>query len=238
MANLLVVVVLCWLMAGAAMGQEQVAALQASLDGALQDDPPIVLVVGTDFSAEPGTVIFLSRDAGMRRMVALARSGEPELSMLFLPRWEAWITETKVRMPDETRIDTRYIAAALAREVEVELWHTHNDIGEELVDAEERRKRSLRWAMPSAEDFLQLCEFARDIPNAGARGVVAGIYGVTEYWNDDPQWAQPLYVRFALRNEAEQLNHRVGDESIAGLQKFAGAHRGVMRLRFTPVPGA
>lgn len=232
MKVLVVVLAICSLPVTAS-DHKSLAKLQATLDGALEDDEAINLVASTDFLSPPGSVIFTSRAEGSRRMVALARSGEPELSMLFLPRWKAWITDTTVRMRDRARIDTRYATAALVLDMEAELWHTHNNVGDELADDHKLFKQSLRWTMPSSDDLLQLYEFKRDIPGARLRGVIASIYGLTMYGGpDDPSWAQALYVRFALRTEAEKLHDEAGELSVKKLSGYARAHDGFMRLEF------
>lgn len=213
-----------------------VEALQSLLDSILQDDGQIVLTEGTDFLAPPGTVIFLSRELGMERMVSFARAGEPELSMLFLPNWEAWITETVERKIAENIIDTRYTTAALVAGMEVELWHTHNDIGETLTDEEKLRKRSLQWTMPSSADLNQLYAFATEIPEAKFRGVIANIYGVTSYWNDNPLWAQSTFIKFVIEEEANWLNMKASELSVTELGSFAENHEGFMRIQFQPVP--
>ena len=232
----LVFIVGCLLISSEVWYQQSVKALQYSLNFALEDDELIILTPGTDFLASPGTVIFLPRKLGMERMIKLARTGEPELSMLFIPRWEAWITDTVVREIYENRIDIKYALAALASEIDTELWHTHNDIGEELTDERERQKRSLRWTMPSSADLNQIYEFARIIPDAKFSGVIAHIYGTTTYWNDSPSWTQPTYVSYAIKEEAKRINWEAGELHVSQLQEFAQKHDGFMKLWFEPAP--
>jgi hypothetical protein len=209
-------------------------ALEKSLDSALENDEPIQLTESTDFYAPHGAVIFLSRKAGTERMIAIARSGEPELCMVFLPQWNAWITDTKTRKPDESRIEPRYIVAALGAGMDVEGWHTHNNLGQSVSSEEEAWKRSIRWTMPSPEDLIQLYSLAREIPGGKLKGVVASIYGTMTYWNDDPSWAAPQYVRHAIRNEGHKLNLQAGEVPLGGLSKYAKAHKGFVKLKFEP----
>jgi hypothetical protein len=211
--------------------------LQSILNNALQDNPPIVFTEGIDFKSPPGTIVFLSRKSGIEKMIKLARAGEPELSIIFLPRWKAWITVTTIRNFDETKIDSKYVFAALASKMETELWHTHNDIGQELAHYEGCRKRSLQWIMPSPQDLLQLYGFVKDSPpGARLRGVIASIYGVLTYWNDDPLWAQATYINYALIMEGHKLNREAGKLLIGEFQSFAQAYKGFIRLRFEPAP--
>ena len=227
--------------AGAAT-HRSVHALESALNAALEDDDPITLVEGTDFESLPGTVIFVSRNEGRRRMIAIARAGDPELCMLFIPSWEAWITVTTVRRMDEAWSESKYTQAVLALQRGSEFWHTHNNLPDPEHaprDAEEVRQQALWWTMPWISDLHQIYDFEHDMPFVRFRGVVAHIYGTTTYFRDEnlsEEWAQPIYIRFALGKEAENLRIKAGNNtSLQDLKEFAATYRGIIRLSFERV---
>ncbi len=241
MKSRLVLVLMIGLISIAASDKDEyadtTAKLQRLLDSTFFDDKPIMLTRGADFTAKAGTVIFLSRKLGTERMVKLARSGEPELAMLYLPKWDAWITETEVRTVNTTRIDLRFLSAAIGSGIDVELWHTHNDVGPELYSDEEIRKRSMSWTMPSATDMVQLYEFERQVKgNAKICGVIANIYGVTTFLTDASLWQrEPPTVGYALNGEGYSLNFKAGEVKLPELQEFARTYKGLVRLKFEPL---
>ena len=222
----------------AASSSNRVANLQKSLNAAIPDDKPIVLVQGTDFEALPGTVIFTTREDGARRLVALARAGKDETSLFYLPRWGAWITEAVVRTRDITSADTLYCEAAMKSEPKVELWHFHNnigtpDIGGSLTPAQIARM----WSVPSALDLEELYAWAEFKPKATYRGFVASIYGVMEYWSDEYDLNQtPFHLRYALVSEARLIKMKAKDASVRGLADVVAGHRGICWYRFVPMP--
>ena len=210
--------------------------LESFLNNALETDKPIHLVIGNSFESEPGTAIFVSREEGTRRMRALACSEEPELAMIFLPQWSVWITETTLRLSDETRIDTRYLEAAVLSGAEVEHWHTHTNFSEQRFGEEEKRKKLIQWTMPSPDDLLQLYVFYREIPEGKLTGVIASTHGITRYWNYEPGWAGAIYVRFAVRAEAHNLYMETRKLSVSQLSRFAQSHQGFIKLSFDRYP--
>jgi hypothetical protein len=154
--------------------------------------------------------------------------------MLYLPRWGAWITETTERTLHSLRLDSSYVLVSLATEDAVELWHTHNDVGE--ASDETHDQLTVQWTMPWIVDLLQLYEYSHDMPGPKLHCYIAHIYGVTGYWNDEPGWAEPLYLRFALRQEAQELNIGVADLKVGELPSFAARHQGFVHLQFQSMP--
>jgi hypothetical protein len=211
---------------------ERLGQLEKRLDQIMADDKPIVLTLGSDFLQAPGTVIFLSRKAGIAILIALARSDEPELAMLYLPEWEVWITQTRVRNKADLRIDGRYVQAAMVAGLKVEYWHTHNSFTPDILTAEERYQRSIQWTMPSPVDLRQFYDLSRDIPGARMLWFIASTHGITTYWNDDKEWATPIYVRSAVQNEADQLYNKTGKLALKDLPQFAASHKGFVSLKF------
>ena len=230
------------LLATAPVPHRPVAELQALLDRVYSDDEPIVLREGTAFDAPPGTVIFLTREEGMRRMIAVALRNEPELGMLFIPEWSAWVTHTKLRMPEDLKIDSTYAAAAYGAELEAECWHTHPNHGPR-VSAAGLRLRLLRSTMPWIGDLHQMYAFERDLgystPTARFRGVIAHSYGITEYGRADDlgiTWAQAAYPLQGLILEAGRMIDEVQRVESSQLTATAAAHTGMVKLRITRVP--
>jgi hypothetical protein len=220
-----------------AINQKLVMALESSLDGALKNDRTIELKLGTDFLDRRGTVIFLSRKLGKKRMIELARSGEKELPILFLPHWNAWVTEVNSRKTSETWIFGQYVNAALASENDVEDWHTHNDIGEDWISPEKKLERSLGWTVPSVDDLFRT--YNKSIHrHANFKAVIANIYGTTSYWYDGSHYPKSIDVESALEEEAEKLYEEVSKSSIQGLEKTIGKHKGLIKLEFHPYPPA
>jgi hypothetical protein len=229
----LLALALCSLLLSGCLGStHRLTQLQNLLDSAVQTDETIVLKPGNDFTSTPGTVIFLSRREGMKRMVELARKGEDELAMLYLPEWKAWITETKYRAPDEARIDIKFLAAALELDMETEHWHTHNNVQRIEPSPEELKKRGLQSTMPSPEDLRQYYLFCNHYPGAKFSGVIVSIHGALKYWNYDPEWAVPQYIGFAVLQDAHQLHFRVSDVSPNNLPEFARSYTGHVKLNF------
>jgi hypothetical protein len=215
--------------------KEKVEKLSAILNEALTDDEPIKLVLGTDFLAEPGTVIFLSKDAGMKRMVEFARRNELEFSILFLPEWEAWITETKIRLPSFVKTNTSYLDAACSAGLKVGIGHLHNAIEIEPLPAGIREDYVLQTTMPSDTDFLQLYAVTREYPNADVFEFVSNILGVTYFAGSEKGWSAPIYVHYAVQQEGVKLNKEVRKlSSEKELPKFAKKHEGFIRLWFEP----
>ena len=216
--------------------RDDLSALQSSLDSALTDDAPISLSLGDDFTGPAGTVIFLSREEGAKRMIALARAGEDELAVMYLPEFGAWIIATMVRKSDEVSLDSRYAVAAIALKTDVELWHTHNDIGPELLSEALSERRSIGWAMPSKEDMINIYSFESLTDDAKVTGAIAGIYGVTRFWTDDSLWEiEPIHVGYKLMGEAYTMYYKVGEITLVQLCGFARQYRGLIRLEFEPM---
>jgi hypothetical protein len=213
---------------------KELSDLENSLNRAFPD-APIKLKIGTDFEDQAGTVIFISREQGMEKMVSIAREAKPELSILFLPARQAWIAISKSRETEQVESDKRYIEAALMTEEEVELWHTHNDEGVSEISEEKHKKLSMMWAMPYTDDFVQIYKYAREIPNSKLTGVVANIYGITIYKSNDPELGNAIYKKSAVMNEAEQLRLSVENASPSDLENLASSHKGFIKLTFLPV---
>lgn len=210
-------------------------ALERSLTLAHDSDTPLALKLGSDFLDTPGTIIFRSRREGLQHLIELARAGEPELFMIYLPMRKAWLTASTVREIDTVRLNSRYVVAALLSEPRVEIWHTHNNIGHE-TDLGKKRKLERAWTMPSTGDLLQMYDYMHEIPSKTFRGCIAHIHGTTCYWNDTLNWAQPIYVRWALLLEGDRLIDDAMNQDIADLKKFAKKHEGVFRIKVTLMP--
>jgi hypothetical protein len=123
--------------------------------------------------------------------------------------------------------------AALATEPMTECWHTHNNVGEPVSRARSLR-RSVQWTFPSPDDLLHLYVLAREIPEANFRCVIANIYGLTSFWNDEPEWAGPLYLRFAIRAEGKKLYDDAYRLQVRNLKEFMENYRGSFKLSFEP----
>ncbi|MBX4188126.1 MAG: hypothetical protein KW793_03250 [Candidatus Doudnabacteria bacterium] len=194
--------------------------LQARLDAAFSDDEPIVLSQGTSFSSKPGTLIFLSEELGKKEMLKHVQG--PELSMLFLPRWCAWITETLVRSNDQAKVDNRYLVSALASGIEAERWHTHDDIGE--------NQKSAQWIVPSSADLLQVLGFKKLFPRSEFKGVIVSRYGTLSF----ERWPTVERNESEVITEAYTLYLEASEISPLQLQSLAHNHRGFALLRFEP----
>ena len=234
-AIIALLILLSFPVVGFSSEKKSIPSLQKILDSVIDDDEQIKLVEGKSFLDKPGSVIFLSREMGKERMIELARSDQAELSILFIPKWEVWITQTTFRSVDQVKFDKRYIIAALACDVVVENWHTHNNISSGVVDEETSKRRSIQWTMPSPNDLLQCYDYARDMPGAKYYGVIASIHGITTYWNHDPLWATPTYVRYAVRTEADIFWRETAKLTLEELPQYAKNHQGFVNLRFEPV---
>ncbi len=223
---------------------EVAKALAEKLNTAKDDDRPIVLTEGTDFLQAPGTVIFLSRELGQNKLIGLARSGENERAFLFLPQYGAWITQTKENTYQSMRIDSRYFNAAQLAGLSIEYWHTHNNTSLQSNTPEEFVRKSISWAMPSDVDLRQFYIWSHILPSAKVRWFIAGVHGVTSYWNDNPSWAAAIYIEEAVQTEARVLQREVGELSLRkdrpfelkDLSEFALNHKGFANLRFEPIP--
>ncbi|HTY40228.1 MAG TPA: hypothetical protein VMC43_04030 [Candidatus Paceibacterota bacterium] len=215
-----------------------VRALEAQLQTVVAEgERPIALRWGTAFTEPEGAVIFISRAAGRRRLVAMARTGEPELQILFLPRLQAWVTHTVWRSPDKVRIQTIYAGAAIRTEPDepgLELWHVHNN----LPDPETPNvlPQPLDSVTPSWEDLTQFFMFAREAPTTRIKGVIAHVYGTTEFWCERPDWTESRFVSTALHHESVRMADHVAAFTPAKLAEALATYDGIFKLRFTPVP--
>jgi hypothetical protein len=183
-----------------------------------------------------GTAIFISRKEGQKILFQFAREARPELSMLYFPKEKVWITQTKSRFDDRLRIDSKYIAAAMNTGLPAEYWHTHNNLTEEFLTSEALHQKAIQWTMPSPTDLVQLWELSHGHDRLKIKFMVVSTLGVTEYWNYDYQWAAALYIRYALRQEAEKLYRDTGTLDPLNLPSFARAHKGFVNLKFTFLP--
>lgn len=237
---LIIAASLLFLSGGSAQASsEDFQRLSSALLAAHDGPEPLVFQEGTDFLAPLGTIIFLSREEGIQRLVALARAGEPELAMLYLPNRGAWVTTTKERGIDTVRSDSRYVDAAMLIEPVIELWHTHNAINPDPASPPPSPQLLLKWTMPTAQDLQQLYDNSHGISGVLVRGNIAHIYGTTEYWNDTPGWAEPRYIRTALVSLSNHIRNEVGEMRIEDLENFPQEHEeyeGMMKFRVTRYP--
>lgn len=222
--------------------------LEMALNLALPEDPPIVLSIGTDFeTTKLGTVIFLSRAEGMKRMVEIARAQKDELGMLYLPCWEAWITTSTKRGIDHVKNDVKYFDAAIAAEPEIEIWHTHSAKGVHpylKIGENPDSEWAWYWITPSRVDLFQLYGFAEITGKENFRGMVANPHGVISYWSHDylgtaNQRVNPEMASMMERIYSKEVMHLQDAFRNAKPEEFqqrASAYRGVFVMRFEPVP--
>lgn len=228
-----------------ARNHKVLSSLQKELNEALTNDKEIILIEGKDFESEVGTVIFISRTEGMKRMVDLAREGKNELSVMYLPRWRAWITESVERAVDNAKNDLRYRKAALKTEARIELWHTHSSVGVEaqLENRKKREERALFWITPSLLDLWQLYDCAENNPKENFVGVIATPYGALSFWSTEYRALEtpfnPIYgdlVERSYISEVENLQLVMSNAQPKDIAKLAGAYRGIFFLKFEPIP--
>ncbi len=218
----------------------QLGALQHSLNNALPNDRPMLLIQGEDFEAPAGAVIFLSYEEGLDRLVALARSGKDEVSVLFLPRWDAWVIETEKRTRDSVEADIRYANAAIASEDLVWFGHTHNGRSDNKPKDEAEKARWLRmYTPPSDIDLQKICSWSEPWHSGEARGFVASPLGVMEFWLNErpclPFITRPEVLSFAkqrLSYEALFFKTKLGETPLSELEETALAYRGIFSYRF------
>ncbi len=220
-----------------ALNQRLLVALELSLDGALEYDSNMNLTLGTDFLSPKGTVIFLSKDEGMRRMVEFARKNELEFGMIFLPEWNAWITESVRRLDSFLILDSKYMTAACSAGIKTGIGHIHNTLEIDIEPLEEYQGLVIQSTMPSDIDLMQFDSVTRDCPYADIFGFITHVFGVTYYAGSERGWAIPEYVHFAVKQEAIDLNRsarRLSSELM--LPTFTEGHKGFVRLWFEFLP--
>ncbi len=227
-----------------ARNRKTLSSLQQALNEALHDDGPINLIQRKSLEGDSGTVVFMSRNKGMKRMITLARDGKDELSVMYLPRWQAWITESVERNVDGTRSDLRYRKAALISEPRVELWHSHSAKGIEASSSQRQREEyPLFWITPSVKDLFQLYGCAEINPKENFVGVIATPYGAMSFWSTEYRAMDtpfnPIFGDMIQRNYIEDVRkmqlamRKAQPKDIA---KLADAYRGIFFLRFEPSP--
>lgn len=212
--------------------------LTAELNAALENDGEITLRNGESFTDPAGSVFFISREAGARILVQMARDGDLELGMMYLPEWGAWITYSAERERYQLTVEPLYLDAALESLRFIEIWHTHTS-DSMMVGCGSEETRAREFAIPGPEDPVQMYLLLYDQPYAHLRGVVAGTLGITSY-EPDPHlpadWAVPRYIRFALGSEVEQLRMEAGKVSTEKLPHLIRSHVGILRFTFEFVP--